>query len=30
MSDAIDLVELLRKIGIRASREAIDAWLTHA
>ena len=23
-------LELLRKIGIRASREAIDAWLTHA
>ena len=30
MSDTTDLVELLRKIGIRASREAIDAWLTHA
>ena len=30
MSDSIDIVELLRKIGIRASREAIEAWLTHA
>jgi DNA replication protein DnaC len=30
MSDTTDLVELLRKIGIRASREAIEAWLTHA
>jgi len=30
MSDPVDLVELLRKIGIRASREAIEAWLTHA
>lgn len=30
MSDTIDLVDLLRKIGIRASREAIEAWLTHA
>jgi DNA replication protein DnaC len=30
MSEPTDLVEMLRKIGIRASREAIDAWLTHA
>jgi DNA replication protein DnaC len=30
MSDTTDLVELLRKIGIRASRESIEAWLTHA
>jgi DNA replication protein DnaC len=30
MSDTIDLVELLREIGIRASREAIEAWLVHA
>jgi DNA replication protein DnaC len=30
MSDTTDLVELLRKIGIRASREAIEAWLVHA
>jgi len=30
MSDTTDLVELLRKIGIRAAREAIVAWLTHA
>jgi DNA replication protein DnaC len=30
MSDVTDLVDLLRKIGIRASREAIEAWLTHA
>jgi DNA replication protein DnaC len=30
MSDPVDLVELLRKIGIRASREALEAWLTHA
>lgn len=30
MSEPTDLVELLRKIGIRASREAIEAWLTHA
>lgn len=29
MSDSTDLVELLRKIGLRASRDAIDAWLTH-
>jgi DNA replication protein DnaC len=29
MSDTTDLVELLRKIGIRASREAIEACLTH-
>ena len=30
MADTTDIVELLRKIGIRASREAIEAWLTHA
>ena len=30
MSDPIDLVELLRKIGLRASREALEAWLVHA
>ena len=30
MSETTDLVELLRKIGIRASREAIDAFLVHA
>jgi DNA replication protein DnaC len=30
MSDTTDLVELLGKIGIRAPREAIEAWLTHA
>jgi DNA replication protein DnaC len=30
MSETTDLVELLRKIGIRASREAIEAWLVHA
>ncbi len=30
MSEPTDLVELLRKVGIRASREAIEAWLTHA
>jgi DNA replication protein DnaC len=30
MSEGTDIVELLRKIGIRASREAIEAWLTHA
>jgi DNA replication protein DnaC len=30
MSDTTDLVELLRRIGIRASREALEAWLTHA
>jgi DNA replication protein DnaC len=30
MSESTDPVELLRKIGIRASREAIEAWLTHA
>jgi DNA replication protein DnaC len=30
MSEATDLVELLRRIGIRASREALEAWLTHA
>jgi len=30
MSDTTDLVDLLRKIGMRASREAIDALLVHA
>lgn len=30
MSDPTDLVELLRKIGVRASRQALEAWLTHA
>jgi DNA replication protein DnaC len=30
MSDTTDIVELLRKIGIRASREAIEAFLVHA
>ena len=30
MSETTDLVDLLRKIGIRASREAIDAFLVHA
>lgn len=30
MSDTTDLVELLRKIGIRASRDAIEAFLVHA
>lgn len=30
MSDTTDIVDLLRKIGIRASREAIEAWLVHA
>lgn len=30
MSEPTDLVELLRKIGVRASRDAIDAWLAHA
>jgi DNA replication protein DnaC len=30
MSDSTDLVDLLRKIGIRASRDALEAWLTHA
>jgi DNA replication protein DnaC len=30
MSDTTDLVELLRRIGVRASREAIEAWLTHS
>lgn len=29
MSEPADLVELLRKIGLRASRDAIEAWLTH-
>ena len=29
MSEPTDLVELLRKIGLRASRDAIEAWLTH-
>lgn len=30
MSEPIDLVERLRAIGLRASRESIDAWLTLA
>ena len=30
MSDTVDLVEMLRKIGLRASREAIEALLVHA
>ncbi len=30
MSDTTDVVELLRKLGFRAPREAIEAWLTHA
>jgi DNA replication protein DnaC len=30
MSETTDLAELLRKLGFRASRDAIDAWLTHA
>jgi len=30
MSDNTDIVDLFRKIGIRASRDAIEAWLTHA
>lgn len=30
MSDTTDIVELLRKIGIRASRESIEAFLVHA
>ena len=30
MSDTTDIFELLRKIGMRASRKAIEAWLTHA
>jgi DNA replication protein DnaC len=30
MSDTTDIVELLRKIGIRASREALEAFLVHA
>jgi DNA replication protein DnaC len=29
MNNTTDLVDLLRKIGIRASREAIEAFLTH-
>ena len=29
MSEPTDLVELLRKIGLRVSRDAIEAWLTH-
>lgn len=29
MTDPLDLVELLRKIGICAARDAIEAWLTH-
>lgn len=30
MTDRVDLIELLRKIGIRASREAVEALLVHA
>lgn len=30
MTEPVDLVERLRAIGIRASRESIDAWLTLA
>jgi len=30
MSEPVDLVERLRAIGIRASRDSIDAWLTLA
>ena len=30
MSDATDIVDLLRKIGIRASRDAIESFLVHA
>lgn len=30
MSERVDLVERLRGIGMRASRESIDAWLTLA
>jgi DNA replication protein DnaC len=30
MNESTDLVELLRKIGVRASRDALDAWLIHA
>jgi len=30
MSSGTDLVALLRKIGIRASRESLEAWLVHA
>jgi DNA replication protein DnaC len=30
MTESTDPVALLRKIGVRASREAIEAWLTHA
>jgi DNA replication protein DnaC len=30
MADRVDLTELLRKIGLRASRDAIEALLTHA
>jgi len=30
MSDTTDIVDLLRKIGIRASRDAIESFLVHA
>lgn len=30
MNESTDLVELLRRIGVRASRDALDAWLIHA
>jgi DNA replication protein DnaC len=30
MNESTDLVELLRKIGVRASHDALEAWLTHA
>ena len=30
MTEPLDIVERLRAIGIRASRETIESWLTHA
>jgi len=30
MNDRVDLLELIRKIGLRLARDAFDAWLTHA
>ncbi len=30
MSESTDLLELVRKIGLRTSRDAFDAWLVHA
>lgn len=30
MTDGVDLIELVRKIGLRLPRDAFDAWLTHA